>query len=220
MSYASRLLAMSRDRVPAITPRVAGDEMPAEEIVEVPVVAPPSQPRRAETPAPRPQSGAAAAVVREVGAARAESAGVEPSRAERTIERTVERHVVAAQAKPQTIEIAASPPSISFPPQAQWLVEDSRGPDPLVETADNDALRDLMRTVRQWTSSPPTVIESHAESASPPEPATVAAQPPANQISIGNVTITVDDVPPHPERAGSPVRSTANRMARHLIREP
>lgn len=218
MSYASRLLAMSRGRVPAITPRVDGDETPAEEIVEVPVVAQPRQAHRAETPAPRPPSGAAAPVVHELGTDRVERAGVEPPRTERTIERTVERHVVAAPAKPQTIAVA-SPPAISFPPQAQGLVEDSHGPDPLVETAESDALRDLMRTVRQWTSSPPTVIESHIELASPPTPATVAAQP-MNQISIGNVTITVDDVPPRPERAGSPARSTGDRMARHLIRDP
>lgn len=221
MSYASRLLAMTRGRVPAIGPRVVGDaDGVTEESVETSASAPPPKTARADdVAAPSARRAATAPVAPAMERDRAERVVEHSPRIERTVERTVERHTVTTAAA-TPIAAPEPPPTIVFPAQTEWLVDDSRGPDPLVETADSDALRDLMRTVRQWTSSPPTVIDSHTESAPPPGPTDVVVQPPANQISIGNVTITVDDLPSRPERAGSPARSTADRMARHLVREP
>ncbi|MEJ7603334.1 MAG: hypothetical protein WKG01_35935 [Kofleriaceae bacterium] len=222
MSYASRLLAMSRDRVLAIEPRVVGGEPdpPQEQIVETAVAAPPQgQDSRAETPGSRTRT-TPAPVVPQVAADTAEVNFDERlPRTERTIERTVDRQTVVVAAAPG-VTPAPLPPARSLPPQAQWLLDDVRGSDPLVAGAETDVLRDLMRTVRQWTSTAPTVIEAEVEASPAPQgPASVVAPPPSNQISIGNVTNTVAAAPARAARAGAPARATSDRMARHLIRE-
>lgn len=130
----------------------------------------------------------------------------------------------------ETVEAPPAPPvqppqallrPSALPPQARWLADDVAADDPLVATADTDALRELMRSVRQWTSSAPTVIEQPDETG-PAEPAAVAeSESPPTSVSIGNVTITVEDAPPAaPTRAARSTSTTSasDRLTRGYIR--
>jgi hypothetical protein len=235
MSYAARLAAMSRGHVPPAPPRALGGdaEPPREEIVETevqpprtaasfaPIAARPAP--RAEAPppvaaAPHPRGPAATAVSPEPDA---------PALAAPTTRETIERHTIVEAAPPAPrraplppLPAPASPP-VALPPQAQWLAEDTAAADPLVAGSDGDALRELMRSVRQWTSSAPTVIEQHhheetTQAAAAPQPVAVTAE---TQVSIGNITITVDDAPVAASRpSATPPRAASDRMARNHIR--
>jgi hypothetical protein len=238
MSYASRLAAMSRGHVPPAPPRALGGdaEPPREEVVETEARVPRSaQPVGAVTP----RTGARTDVppvtspgpeLREHAVSVESSVGTrEPASAATTVtrERTIEHHTIveAAPPAPRRVTMPAQPAAVTppqpLPPQARWLAEDTTAADPLVATTEDDAVRELMQTVRQWTASAPTVIESGprevaAEPAPSVAPVVVAPQ---TQVSIGNVTITVDDAPAEPARAtaASP-RTTSDRMARNHIR--
>ena len=238
MSYASRLAAMSRGQLAAAPPRViARDaESPREEIVETDVRAPQATPPPpANTPrAPRPSEPlAATAPARPPGTqAPLPVTAVEESgpalAAPPVIRETIDRHTIVeiAPAPPRQTVVAVSPPSISEPvalsPHAKWLAEDATAPDPLVASTEDHALRELMRSVRQWTASAPTVIEQHhhesAATATPSSPPAVVPAP--TQVSIGNVTITVEDAPAAPGRraAAQPHGAASDRMARNHIR--
>jgi hypothetical protein len=238
VSYASRLAAMSRGQLAAATPRViASDaESPRAEIVETDLPAPqavaPPPAVAPRTPRP-PESRTATATVRPPGtpvplpATAVEESGPAIASAP-VIRETIDRHTIVEVAPPPPREsvIAVPPPSISEPvalsPQAKWLAEDATAPDPLVASTDDHALRELMRSVRQWTSSAPTVIEQHHhESSTTPTPSAPAVVAPApTQVSIGNVTITVEDAPAAPGRrtAAAPHGAASDRMARNHIR--
>ncbi len=236
MSYAARLAAMSRANVPAAPPRVVGgDAEPRhEEIVETEAPAPsvaapatasvtPRQAARAEAVPAKPS-----AQQPRVAAPDAPPVAHEPAPAIAPITReTIEHHTIVEPAPPQPRRFAApaqsplrSAPPVTLPAQAQWLADDTAAADPLVASADGDALRELMRSVRQWTSSAPTVIEQHHHEAeaAPAEILPVVA-PPQTQVSIGNITITVDDAPPAATRTTTAApRTASDRMARNHIR--
>jgi hypothetical protein len=218
MSYASRLVAMSSGHAPKGSPRVLGGETeaPREDHVETELRAP------AAAPAARPVVAGtrATAPSREL-----QHQPDEPPPQPATHE-TIERHTVEHRTIVETAPKApralpdAAPRPVAIPPTTRWLEEDPSTSDPLVATAETDALRDLMRSVRQWTSSAPTIIES-------PKPvpsmtaAPVASAPEPTHVSIGNVVITVEDAPaahPRGTRAPSPARTTTDRMARNHIR--
>ncbi|MEO8845427.1 MAG: hypothetical protein ABI591_34045 [Kofleriaceae bacterium] len=139
-----------------------------------------------------------------------------------TIERhTVEHHTIVEMAPPPPRALPdAAPRPVTIPPTTQWLEEDRSTPDPLVATAETDALRDLMRSVRQWTSSAPTIIES-PKPAAPVATDPVQSAPEPTHVSIGNVVITVEDAPVAHARGGRaapPARTTTDRLARNHIR--
>lgn len=220
---------MSRGHAPKTAPRVIGPETaaPQEEHVETelraPVAAQPAQ-DAVSRPIGSPASGQPELerVDRVIvqNADHQEPAASPVTRETREHQTRVEHRTV--------VEPASSdrPPRerVAIPAAAQWLEEDRSAADPLVATAENDALRELMQRVRHWTSSAPTVIEpaaanTPAATASPVMP--VAPAPEPSHVSIGNVTITVEDAPvarARGERAPSAARSASDRMARHHIR--
>jgi hypothetical protein len=224
MSYAARLVAMSSGHAPKASAHVVGGtaEAPQEQHVETALRAPAVAATAATIPTPaRPPVMSAVARTQDV--ARSDEPQREPARP--AVHETIERHTldhrsIAETAPPPRALPDPSPRPAKLPPPAQWLDEDPATSDPLVATAETDALRDLMRSVRQWTSSPPTIIETPT----PAVPVTAAPGPSAaepSHVTIGNVVITVEDAPAaHPSGAGarSPARSTSDRMSRNHIR--
>ena len=220
MSYASRLVTMSSGYAPKASPRVTGDaEAPREEHVETelraPAAAPAATPAVARTHAP--------ASSRELRHEPDEPRPQQSPATRETIERhTVEHHtIVESPPSPPRALPDAPPRPVAIPPTTQWLEEDPSTPDPLVGTAETDALRDLMRSVRQWTSSAPTIIESPKPAAPVMTAPAQSASPEPTHVSIGNVVITVEDAPAthaRGTRAPSPARTTTDRLARNHIR--
>jgi hypothetical protein len=232
MSYASRLAAISTGHVPAAPPRPTSEDaeparMEAESSVHRSSPAPTAV---AAAPQPGPAVVAApAAPASHVAAPSVTREAAEPVRRDPAVvtRETIERHAIVEAAPPpvpprRTAVMSpppVPPPSDALPAQAIWLAEDASAADPLVATADNDALRELMRSVRQWTSSAPTVIEPHHHESSAGTAPDPAVAPPQAQVSIGNVTITVEDAPAAPsQRAAREPRTASDRMARHHIR--
>ena len=218
MSYAGRLVAMSRGVVPLVAPHTA-HEIVREVQVET-AARPAMRTSPVTTAAHREPTRSSSSV--------AATTEVTPAR-ERTEHTIVERvREVAAPSQP-----ASPPPSVTRAGEpvteverivlpatpAPWLAEDSSAPDPLVASADTDALRELMRSVRQWTASPPTMIETSPPPAQAPvAPAPLSPEP--VQVSIGNVVVTVEDSPAASPRgrSPSPARSLGDRLARNHIR--
>ncbi|MFT3692970.1 MAG: hypothetical protein QM831_07505 [Kofleriaceae bacterium] len=219
MSYAQRLAAMSRGPAPraVAAPAVTTDaEAPREEVVEVEAARPPAtapSPAPVAKPRPTPTEAAPPAdrvMAAEPAPARSSSIVKRQAPAAEQIVREIEHHTI--------VEREREP--IAMPAQAKWLSEDRAAPDPLVEIAgENQDLQALLRSVRAWTSSPPTPIEA-------PEPTVTetpaVASPQPAQVSIGNVVITVEDAPaPSPARgrAAAPARTTqSDRLGRSHIR--
>lgn len=223
MSYAHRLVAMSRGAVPLVAPRTGdGQSTLHEEQVETEAPAVSSSPATATAPrSPTPPSASAAAD---------EEAAPVRERIEHTITERIREIVTLARpaspspSVPRVAEPVTEVERIVLPAApAPWLAEDPAAADPLMASADTLALRELMRSVRQWTASPPTIVET----AAPPTPAPAAAQvasfpAPAEpiQVSIGNVVISVEDAPAASARGRypSPPRTLGDRLARHHIR--
>jgi hypothetical protein len=216
MSYARTIVAMSRG---ALAP--GGVEAAYEDHIEeeVPVV----------SAAPTPQATAATAIV--IPTSRPEPHRDEPARASapsQVIEhretvyervREVPRPVMAESPAPLVVTHAVEPERIVTVTPPAWLPEDPTARDPLVASADTDALRDLLRSVRQWTSSEPTIVAPETVTERDVQ-ATVAAAEPI-QVSIGNVVITVEDAPAPVSRGAAreaPTRASGDRLARNHIR--
>jgi len=236
MSYARKLVSMSRDRV-GTPARVIGDDAapPREEIVETAVQAPPPAPPVAHAARAAPTANepvrsvvVPARVERDAPVASPRARSQQPAAIHH--HETVEHHTIIAAAEPPRTVPRPAPPappappvapaSVALPPRAQWLTEDASVPDPLVESADTDALRELMRSVRQWTSSPPTVIEQQVNASAAVATPEAPSLPAPHQVSIGNVTITVEDAPPaRTQRGAAPTRNAGDRIARNHIRE-
>jgi hypothetical protein len=219
---------MSLGHVPQPTPRVIGgrSEAPHEEHVETEVGAPvAAQPARASDARPAPSPVMQPVPERDEPVAAASTARQERQAPRAARESQEPRTVVEHRTIVESVA-AEHPPRerVALPPAARWLEEDRSAADPLVGSAETDALRDLMQQVRRWTSSAPTVIEPSAPSdQAAPSPAVtpVAPAPEPSHVSIGNVTITVEDAPaptPRGGRVSSPARTTSDRMARHHIR--
>jgi len=229
MSYAARLVAMSRSRTPGAAAQGRSGEAPREEYVETEVRAPVAT----ATPAATPLARAPRLPIESPATAAPSTHTIERTHETTTRERThehsaIEHRTVVEVPAPPLMRPVSTPVAthgvheiervVAAPPQ--WLAEDPRTPDPLVASADSDTLRELLRSVRQWTSSAPTIIESEAKSEPVhATPVAVAAPEPA-QVSIGNVVITVEDAPApsRGERRPSPARSSTDRMARNYIR--
>jgi hypothetical protein len=159
-----------------------------------------------------------------------------------TMERTpgmreVARTTLAAPMNPTPIapRIAEPPDAgaavtrVGAPPAIQpWLAERPDRIDPLDSMAGSDELRDVLRAVRRWTSAAP-VAAAEPTVAPPKLPAAVdapdvpehgePAADPGHHVSIGNVTITVEDPAGRATRspAGSR-RDPTTRLARHYVR--
>ncbi|MGE0397134.1 MAG: hypothetical protein AB7T06_10475 [Kofleriaceae bacterium] len=221
MSYASRLVQMSRPVAPARAP-MAAPLAEVHEEVEAVADASPAEPGKTDAPV----------------------AARQRDRVE-TIERHVERERVVEErgAAVMTIVEAAEapPPERARKVPAPWHAEDPAG-DPLERVEAGDELRSLLRAVRAWTSEPAkpaseqaaapieitnvttnvTNMEQRAvESPARVEPQVVERHEEATQVSIGNVMITVEDAPAPrgAPRAQAPrLGETASRLARHYLR--
>ncbi len=225
MSYAARLAAMSRGTVPHVAPRTEAVHEAQIERDVLPMTSAARAPEIAATQhAPQRPAPAGAAADLAVPGAREQ------------IERELVEHAVLPRPGSPSPSSTATEDGTEDASQhvteierivlpsaaAPWLAETAGAPDPLVASADTDALRDVMRSVRQWTGSPPTIIDTAAPVDSMhtrEQVATgVAAQP--IQVSIGNVVVTVEDAPHTTTggRAATPARSHGDRFARNHIR--
>lgn len=220
MSYAGRLVAMSRGEVPRVAPMSGAESEPVrEEHVEA-------------VSSPPPATATAAA--RELPDRHTPVASIATPERERAseihthVDRT--REIVTAPANPQTPppielhvhEVSPVAERVVLPAPPPWLAEDPTASDPLVATAETDELRELMRSVRQWTASAPTIIETQAPPAQAQARPAIEAPPAAEpvQVSIGNIVVTVEDAPASTQRgpSPSPARSIGDRLARNYIR--
>jgi hypothetical protein len=206
---------------------VSSSEAPREEHVETEVRAPVAATRPAATPIARASRLPAESPATVAPSTHTIERTQETTTRERTHERSAIEHRTVVEVPPPAVMQPVTMPIATrevleierLVTSPQWLTEDPRTPDPLVASADSDTLRELLRSVRQWTSSAPTVIESEPK----PEPVhatPVVPAPAPTQVSIGNVVITVEDAPA-PARGGrppSPARSSTDRMARNYIR--
>lgn len=229
-SYAARLVAMSRGAVPAASAAPVGGPEPArEEHVETDLPqAIASTTATTSDALPNHRPVATTATEGDIREIQSEPPSVTTEH-RTTVERMREVSVPAPPAPTAHSPVDESvrvPPiaveRIVMPASAQWLAENPRAPDPLVASAETETLRELMRSVRQWTSSSPSIVEPRTPEpevvAARPEPATAAAEP--VQVSIGNVVITVEDAPAAASRgrARSPAQSSGDRLARNHIR--
>jgi hypothetical protein len=139
---------------------------------------------------------------------------------------------------PPQVPVRTQPavPGLLAPPAAErsdtapalpgWLADEPAAPDPLESLAQSDDARELMRTIRRWTSAPdPTPLAAPVAPATPAAPAVALPETPTSepvQLSIGNVVITVEDTAPasrHTTPIAPPGPATGNsRLARHYFR--
>lgn len=237
MSYASRLVAMTR---PAALPR--GN---LREIVETKQV---NAEPRLPAPEPRERAGGEPRATTPVRAASPMQASTESlvRRNDMAARPSQAGHDGAAvrQAASTPAEEQPVPSSHRFVPAPDWLADEPNIPDPLESIAANDDIRELLRSVRQWTRTAPVPAPSPHEGPEQlvvdvPSPAPAGAMSPMHdvaaieraqpaerrddpvQVSIGNVTITVEDAPSAPASRQSPARTAADpssRLARHYLR--
>ncbi len=236
MSYASRLVAMSSGTLAA---RPIGITKHMEQEQVAPTTAPPTT----RTPdvlasAPAPPTAQAVLAPPPVVAPRPSAPAAEP--------RLASAPVVAPFAEPRETSPRAPVPFVAeravVPAVAaaarlpEWLADRPDRIDPLEHLDAGAELAQLLRAAREWTTSAPAPI------APPPAPtigdpaphpaaplaatasmATYAPQVQSDplEVSIGNVTITVEDAPAPPRRERAERRapgSVSSRLARHYIR--
>ncbi len=216
MSYAKSIVAMSRGALAPVGPEPAYEEHVE---AEAPVVSSARAPHaiaatptvlstsRPEPPRDEPALTSAPSQVIEHG--------------ETIVERVrdVPRPVIAESPTPIVATHTIERERIVMPAPQAWLAEDPSARDPLVASADTDALRDLLRSVRQWTSSEPTIVAPETIAERDPQASVAAAEP--VEVSIGNVVITVEDAPAPTSRGATraaPTRASGDRLARNHIR--